>query len=76
MLAVEPPEVLARLVPTEGDRQRVKAAAARIAGAREMTVESEAGTRLRCGLGSFRRSASTATWTSRGGGTTGPAGLR
>src|SRR5690606_26418016 len=48
LLAVEPPEVLARLVPTEGDRQRVKAAAARIAGAREMTVESEAGTRLRC----------------------------
>ncbi|KCV53216.1 hypothetical protein L519_0252 [Bordetella bronchiseptica MBORD678] len=53
LLAVEPPEVLARLVPTEGDRQRVKAAAARIAGAREMTVESEAGTRLRCGLGEF-----------------------
>ncbi|MFJ0403445.1 2,5-dihydroxypyridine 5,6-dioxygenase, partial [Bordetella bronchiseptica] len=53
LLAVEPPEVLARLVPTEGDRQRVKAAAERIAGAREMTVESEAGTRLRCGLGEF-----------------------
>ena len=30
LLAVEPPEVLARLVPTEADRTRVRAAAARI----------------------------------------------
>ncbi|WP_459618522.1 M29 family metallopeptidase [Bordetella sp. 2513F-2] len=53
LLAVEPPEVLARLVPTEGDRERVKAAAARLAGAREMTVRSAAGTDLRCALGEF-----------------------
>lgn len=53
LLAVEPPEVLARLVPTEGDRARVKAAAARIEASREMTVASPAGTELRCPLGEF-----------------------
>lgn len=53
LLAVEPPEVLARLVPTEADRQRVKAAAARIGTAREMSVVSDAGTDLRCPLGEF-----------------------
>ncbi|WP_088139886.1 2,5-dihydroxypyridine 5,6-dioxygenase [Achromobacter xylosoxidans] len=53
LLAVEPPEVLARLVPTEADRARVKAAAARIGAAREMSVVSEAGTDLRCPLGEF-----------------------
>ncbi|SAI65274.1 Leucyl aminopeptidase (aminopeptidase T) [Bordetella ansorpii] len=53
LLAVEPPEVLARLVPTEADRTRVKAAAARIEAAREMTVQSPAGTELRCPLGEF-----------------------
>jgi 2,5-dihydroxypyridine 5,6-dioxygenase len=53
LLAVEPPEVLARLVPTEGDRERVLAAQARIAGAKEMHVVSRAGTDLRCPLGEF-----------------------
>ncbi|OXR48274.1 2,5-dihydroxypyridine 5,6-dioxygenase [Pusillimonas sp. T2] len=53
LLAVEPPEILVRTVPTEADRTRVKAAAARIAAAREMTVVSEAGTDLRCPLGEF-----------------------
>ena len=53
LLAVEPPEVLARLVPTEADRTRVKAAAARIGAAREMSVVSAAGTDLRCPLGEF-----------------------
>ncbi|CAB3631365.1 2,5-dihydroxypyridine 5,6-dioxygenase [Achromobacter marplatensis] len=53
LLAVEPPEVLARLVPTEADRARVKAAAARIGAAREMSVVSAAGTDLRCPLGEF-----------------------
>src|ERR1700754_2234569 len=38
LLAVEPPEVLARLVPCEADRTRVKAASARLAAAREMHV--------------------------------------
>lgn len=53
LLAVEPPEVLARLVPTEADRKRVKAAAERIGAAREMSVVSDAGTDLRCPLGEF-----------------------
>ena len=52
LLAVEPPEVLARLVPTEADRAR-GGAAARIGAAREMSVVSEAGTDLRCPLGEF-----------------------
>jgi 2,5-dihydroxypyridine 5,6-dioxygenase len=53
LLAVEPPEVLARMVPTAHDKQRVTAAAARIAAAREMRATSPAGTDLRCPLGEF-----------------------
>jgi 2,5-dihydroxypyridine 5,6-dioxygenase len=53
LLAVEPPEVLARIVPTEADRARVKAGAGRIARAREMRVTSRAGTDLVCVLGQY-----------------------
>lgn len=53
LLAVEPPEVLARLVPTEADRARVKAAAARIGEAKEMHIISAAGTDVRCKMGEF-----------------------
>jgi len=53
LLAVEPPEVLVRMVPTLADRTRVKAAAARIGAAREMHVVSAAGTDLRCKLGQY-----------------------
>ncbi|AZG17129.1 MULTISPECIES: 2,5-dihydroxypyridine 5,6-dioxygenase [Cupriavidus] len=53
LLAVEPPEVLVRLVPTEADRVRVKAATARLSGARTMHITSDAGTDLRCDLGEF-----------------------
>ncbi|CAG2148302.1 2,5-dihydroxypyridine 5,6-dioxygenase [Cupriavidus plantarum] len=53
LLAVEPPEVLARLVPTEGDRTRVKAATARLSRAKTMHITSDAGTELRCALGEF-----------------------
>jgi 2,5-dihydroxypyridine 5,6-dioxygenase len=53
LLAVEPPEVLVRLLPTAADRARVKAASARIAAAREMRVCSDAGTNLTCPLGEF-----------------------
>ncbi|SPD67193.1 2,5-dihydroxypyridine 5,6-dioxygenase (plasmid) [Cupriavidus taiwanensis] len=53
LLAVEPPEVLARLVPCEADRERVKAASQRLASAKEMHVVSPAGTDLRCPLGEF-----------------------
>jgi 2,5-dihydroxypyridine 5,6-dioxygenase len=53
LLAVEPPEILARLVPTARDKARVTGAAARIAAAREMRVTSAAGTDLRCAIGAF-----------------------
>ncbi|MDR6856135.1 2,5-dihydroxypyridine 5,6-dioxygenase [Variovorax guangxiensis] len=53
LLAVEPPEVLVRMVPTEADRSRVKAAAQRVGRAKEMHVVSGAGTDLRCPLGQF-----------------------
>ena len=53
LLAVEPPEVLVRMVPTEADRERVSAANARLSGAKEMHVVSDAGTDLRCPLGEF-----------------------
>ncbi|WP_159917196.1 2,5-dihydroxypyridine 5,6-dioxygenase [Pantoea sp. 18069] len=53
LLAIEPPEVLCRLVPTAADRTRVQAAAQRIAAARQMHITSSAGTDLRCALGDF-----------------------
>lgn len=53
LLAVEPPEILVRMVPTQLDRTRVKAASARIAKAKEMHIVSQAGTDLRCPLGQF-----------------------
>jgi 2,5-dihydroxypyridine 5,6-dioxygenase len=53
LLAVEPPEVLVRLVPTEDDRRRVLAAARVLGGARAMHVTSPAGTELHCRLGDY-----------------------
>ncbi|MDB6049603.1 MAG: 2,5-dihydroxypyridine 5,6-dioxygenase [Pseudomonas sp.] len=53
LLAVEPPEVLVRMVPTEADRARVIRAAAQLEGAREMHITSAAGTDLRCPLGQY-----------------------
>src|SRR6201985_205612 len=53
LLAVEPPEVLARLVPNACDRERVLNARARIARAKTMHVSSRAGTDLHCPIGEF-----------------------
>jgi 2,5-dihydroxypyridine 5,6-dioxygenase len=53
LLAVEPPEVLVRLLPNASDRERVKAASARIRQAREMHTVSDAGTDIRFALGEF-----------------------
>jgi 2,5-dihydroxypyridine 5,6-dioxygenase len=53
LLAVEPPEVLVRLVPTAADRERVTKANARLSRARTMTVTSPAGTELTCPMGQF-----------------------
>ncbi|MGH8236162.1 MAG: 2,5-dihydroxypyridine 5,6-dioxygenase [Steroidobacteraceae bacterium] len=53
LMAVEPPEVLVRLVPTAADRERVLAASKRLGRAKEMHIVSDAGTDLRCPLGEF-----------------------
>ncbi|MGD9603361.1 MAG: 2,5-dihydroxypyridine 5,6-dioxygenase [Gammaproteobacteria bacterium] len=53
LLAVEPPEVLLRLVPTLEDRSRVNAAAEQLARARRMTVRSAAGTDVSFQLGQY-----------------------
>ena len=53
LLAIEPPEILARLVPTDQDRTRVLAAAKKLEGARRMHVTSSAGTDLHLELGDF-----------------------
>ena len=53
LLAVEPPEVLVRCVPTAADRQRVLAASAVLGKASKMLVTSKAGTELLCPLGEF-----------------------
>lgn len=53
LLAVEPPEILARLMPTRLDRARVQAGARMIENARQMRVTSLAGTDLICALGQY-----------------------
>ena len=53
LLAVEPPEVLVRLLPSLEDKTRVGQAAAMLAAAKEMRVTSKAGTDLRLPLGEF-----------------------
>jgi 2,5-dihydroxypyridine 5,6-dioxygenase len=53
LLAVEPPEILARLVPTLEDRSRVLAAARKLESARRMRVTSPGGTDLSLELGAY-----------------------
>ena len=53
LLAVEPPEVLVRTVPTEADRQRVQAAAKLLQAAKQMHVSSPAGMDITFKLGEF-----------------------
>lgn len=53
LLAVEPPEILCRLIPSVEDKLRVAEAARLIDAAREMRVTSRAGTDLRCALGQY-----------------------
>ncbi len=53
LLAVEPPEVLVRMVPTAADRARVVAANQRLSAAKQMHVVSDAGTDVRFPLGEF-----------------------
>jgi 2,5-dihydroxypyridine 5,6-dioxygenase len=53
LLAIEPPEILARLVPTQEDRTRVLAAARKLESARRMRVTSPGGTDLGLALGAY-----------------------
>jgi 2,5-dihydroxypyridine 5,6-dioxygenase len=53
LLAIEPPEVLVRCLPTAADRERVKAAAGVLSRAKRMQVRSKAGTEIRFPLGEF-----------------------
>jgi len=53
LLAVEPPEILVRMVPTLEDRTRVLAASAKLKAARVMKVTSAAGTDVSFGLGQY-----------------------
>lgn len=53
LLAVEPPEVLARMLPTLEDKARVDAAAERLKRARSISVTSKAGTNFRARLGQY-----------------------
>ncbi|MCA0243618.1 MAG: 2,5-dihydroxypyridine 5,6-dioxygenase [Proteobacteria bacterium] len=53
LLAVEPPEILVRTVPTEADRRRVLAASEKLKKAKQMRVVSDAGTDIAFDLGDF-----------------------
>jgi 2,5-dihydroxypyridine 5,6-dioxygenase len=53
LLAVEPPEVLMRMVPNMEDYRRVQAGVALLRGKREMHVTSPAGTDVRFKIGEF-----------------------
>ena len=53
LLAIEPPDALARMIPTLEDKRRVGAAERRLKAARSMRVASDAGTRLEVALGEY-----------------------
>lgn len=53
LLVVEPPEILARLLPTEDDKRRVEAGAKRLASSKNFAVQSKAGTDFKCRVGQY-----------------------
>lgn len=53
LLAVEPPEILVRMVPTMEDKLRVERAALKLSGAKTMNVTSTAGTDISFSLGEY-----------------------
>ncbi|MGD9922887.1 MAG: 2,5-dihydroxypyridine 5,6-dioxygenase [Pseudorhodoplanes sp.] len=53
LMVVEPPDILAKMIPVQEDKNRVMAADDRLRKAREMHVTSKAGTDLRMKLGQF-----------------------
>jgi 2,5-dihydroxypyridine 5,6-dioxygenase len=54
LMVVEPPEVLAQMVPVAQDKQRILAADAQLRAAKTMQVTSKAGTNLTVRLGQFK----------------------
>ena len=53
ILVIEPPDMLARMIPTTDDKRRVQAAQKHLKAAKTMTVTSKAGTDLTMPLGQF-----------------------
>ena len=53
LLVVEPPDMLARMIPSADDKRRVQAAQKRLEAAKTMTVTSKAGTDLTMPIGQF-----------------------
>lgn len=53
LLVIEPPEILARMLPTEDDKRRVEAGAKRLSAAKKFEVFSKAGTEFACTLGQY-----------------------
>jgi 2,5-dihydroxypyridine 5,6-dioxygenase len=54
LMAVEPPDILAQMIPMVEDKRRVMAADARLRGATTMRVTSDAGTDLTMRVGQFK----------------------
>ncbi len=53
LMVIEPPDMLARLMPSPDDKRRVQAAEKRLKAAKTMTVTSQAGTDLAMAVGQF-----------------------
>ena len=53
LLVIEPPDMLARMIPTIDDKRRAQAAQKHLKAAKAMTVTSKAGTDLKMTLGQF-----------------------
>ena len=53
LLVIEPPDMLARMIPSTDDKRRIQSAQKRLKAAKTMTVASKAGTDLTMPLGQF-----------------------
>jgi 2,5-dihydroxypyridine 5,6-dioxygenase len=53
LLAIEPPDALARMIPSLHDKRRVGAAESRLKAARSMRITSDVGTSLEVALGDY-----------------------
>jgi 2,5-dihydroxypyridine 5,6-dioxygenase len=75
LMITEPPEILERMFPTDDLRRRVEASVRMIAGAKRMTIKSDAGTDITYGLGQFRPGGGWGFTTGRGSHAHWPSGL-